>query len=190
MPQNTVHRHWSRDLVSRIVTLLVGALVLSTAAMGEKINTRHDRDADFTGLETYAWRPASKKTEGSPLEAGGEIDKLIHGILVEELERSGYRPAGEEDKADFEIAYDGFSETLVDDLATRREITPGVAWVVDGDYRSWEKGTLYLWIYLPDNKATAWTAWASGKRKADGPRADPKKVRRAVRKMLARFPPS
>ena len=187
MPRHPVRGRHLRVLVPRIAALLVGALALNTAAEAQKVGTRYERDADFTGLETFAWRLNTKKPETSPLVPGGELDELIRGILTEELERRGYRPAEGAD-ADFEVAYDGFLETVVDDLALRKDVTPGVAWVVEGDYRSWEQGSLYIWVHLPGRERAAWTAWASGRRTdQDGP--DPRKIRRAARRMLARFPP-
>jgi hypothetical protein len=173
----------------RIAALLGAALmVLATAADAGKIGSRYDRDADFSNLESYAWRPGEKKPEGSPLAPGGEIDTMIRGAVDAELARRGFRPAADGEEPDFVIGYDAARETAVDNPNLRRDVTSGVAWVVEGEYRSWERGTLILTVHRPGEDRAIWSAWTTEDLKhPDGP--SQRQVERATRKLLKRFPP-
>jgi hypothetical protein len=172
--------------ISALLFVLL-AVLSSVTAHAAKIGARYERDADFSGLATYAWRLHLERPADSPLAVGGELDTLIRGIITEELERRGFRLAGEE-TPDFEISYDAFVETLVDHPAMRKEIVPGVAWVIEGDYRSWEEGSLYIWVYRYGGKHPLWTSWVTKNLAEPEEAPNPQKLRRAVRKMLRRFP--
>lgn len=163
------------------------AVLSSVSAQAAKVGARYERDADFSGLSTYAWRLHTERPAEAALAVGGELDTLIRGIITEELERRGFRLAGEE-TPDFEISYDAFVETMVDHPALRKEIVPGVAWVIEGDYRSWEEGSLYIWLYRYGGKHPLWTSWATKNLAEPKEAPDPQKLRRTVRKMLRRLP--
>ena len=179
-----------RPLLRAVILFAVTLAMAGSAAHAAKVGTRYDRDADFDGLQTFAWRSKSNVPADAPLAVGGKIDTMIRGIVTEELERRGFRPATGDEEADFELSYDALRETVLDSPGVRKEIVRGVAWVVDIDARTYDQGTLQLSVHRSGTEHAVWSAWTSGKvTEPDPEQPNPNKIRRAVRKMLARFPP-
>ena len=173
-----------------MILIAMTVVLAGAAAHAAKVGTRYDRDADFDGLQTFAWRSKENVPADAPLATGGKIDTLIRRIVTEELERRGFRPATESEMADFELSYDALRETVLDSPGVRKEIVRGVAWVIDIDSRTYDQGTLQLSVYRRGTKHAIWSAWTSGKlTEPDPEQPSENKIRRAVRKMLARFPP-
>lgn len=175
--------HTIRRLVAFWIGLSLGFAGLAAAA---DTGMKFDRKANFTGYETYDWVEHKKRPEGSPLAVGGAIDTKIRNAIDRQLAAQGFKPAIDEEP-DFLVSFDGAMEQVTDIEGNRREIVTGVAWVVYGDINSYREGTLILTVTDVGTDKTVWSAWTTSKLKGS---EDPsKKIKKAVRKLLGKFPP-
>ena len=167
------------------VGILFSLMSVAPAAAAEN-GMKFDRDADFSGYRSYGWVEHKKRPEGSPLAVGGALDTKIRNAIDSRLAAQGFRPAIDEEP-DFFVSFDGALEQVTDIEANRRQIVSGVSWVVDGDISSYRKGTLIISISDSETGKSVWSAWTRNRIK--NPQYPDKQIDKAVKKMLARFPP-
>lgn len=169
------------------IGLMAMVLVVSPEARAAEHGMKFDPDTDFSTFTTYEWVAAKPKSPaGSPLSLGAEADTLIRNAIDRELSERGFRQAIDEEP-DFLVAFDGALEPVTDFEGQRRQLAKGVAWVIEGDITSYQRGTLVITITNPKTKKQVWNAWTTDKVKnPDKPR---KQIDKTVKKMLRRFPP-
>ena len=147
---------------------------------------KYERDADFSGYESYDWVEHKKRPEGSPLAVGGALDTKIRNAIDSQLAAQGFRPAIDEEP-DFLVSFDGAMEQITDIQADRYQIATGVAWVAEGDISSYRKGTLIISVIDAGTGNRVWHAWTT--RKVKDPKNPGKQVDKVVKKLLSSFPP-
>lgn len=187
MPLET--RDFLRILIPRILVpaLLTFSFLVPQVIHAADRGTTFDRSADFSTYETYEWVAANPKSpEGSPLSLGAEGDTLIRNAIERELVARGFRQAIDEDP-DFLVTFDGALQPVTEFEGQRRQLAEGVAWVVDGNINSYQKGTLVITFTNPRTKKPVWSAWTTEKVK--NPDRPKKQIDKSVRKMLRKFPP-
>ena len=85
------------------------------------------------------------------------------------------------------MGYDGALEPVTDFEGSRREITAGVSWVVEGSIQSYTRGTLVITIQAALDGTPVWSAWTTETVKDPG--KPDKQIRKVIKKLLSRFPP-
>ena len=164
---------------------LVLLLVLPVSA--EDRGIKFDREADFSNYRLYDWVVESKaRPQGTPLALGGAADTRIREAIDRRLNKKGFKVAADAE-ADFLVTYDGALEPVTDIEGRRRQLSSGVAWVVEGDINSYSRGTLVITIRDRATGEVVWTGWTTESIK--GAEASEKQIDRAVKKILRRFPP-
>lgn len=171
--------------VRRALRLVAAILVFPGFLLAGENGMEFDRDAEFSSYQTYDWVEHKKKPEGSPLAVGGALDTKIRNAIDKQLADQGFQPAVEE--PDFLVAFDGAMEQVTDIQADRYEIAKGVAWVAEGDINTYRKGTLIISISDAASGKRVWSAWTRNKIK--NPKNPDERIRRAVKKLLGKFPP-
>ena len=172
----------SRRAMAAAVLCLALPGLLAAADNGMKF----ERDADFSGYESYGWIEHKKRPEGSPLAVGGALDTKIRNAIDKQLAAQGFTPAID-GKPDFLVSFDGAMEQITDIQSDRYQIATGVAWVAEGDINSYRKGTLVISVSDAETGNRVWHAWTT--QKVKDPRNPGKQVDKAVRKLLSKFPP-
>ena len=178
----------NREVSSKRV-LMVGlavALCLLPAAFAKDTGVRFERDVACSKYQTYDWVDPVAKPEGSPLAVGGEIDTAIRNAVDRQLRKQGFEEATD-GEADFLVSFDGAMESVTDFDGLRRDVTPGVAWVMEGTVNSYNRGTLIISVRDGESEKIVWSAWTTEKVK--NPEHGEKQVDKAVRKLLRKFPP-
>ncbi len=169
------------------VAVIASCLFLvASGAVAKDTGVRFERDADFSDYSTYDWSEPEAKPEGSPLAVGGALDTKIRNAIDARLQAQGFEPAIDEEP-DFIVSFDGAMETVTDFDGLRRDITPGVAWVMEGSINSYGRGTLIITIRDGETEMVVWSAWTTEKVK--DPDNPDRQVGRAVKKLLKKFPP-
>lgn len=167
--------------------LLVLCVLAPTLLHAADQGTKFDRAVDFSTYETYEWVAAKPRSpEGSPLSLGAEGDTLIRNAIERELGKSGFRQAIDEEP-DFLVSFDGALQPVTEFEGQRRQLAEGVAWVVDGNIHSYQKGTLVITFSDPETEKPVWSSWTTAKVK--NPDRPKKQIDKSVRKMLRKFPP-
>ena len=174
----------------KTISVALGTLVFLSAATspaGAKDHgTKYDRDADFSGLETFGWDEArTVRPEQGRMAQGNDVDVMIREAIQKQLESQGFR--FDADAADFLVTYDTALVPVTTVESERREITAGVSWVFDGTIQSYMEGTLVLTIYDAGTDKPIWSGWTEGKIK--DPQNPEKQIKKVIKQLLGRFPP-
>jgi hypothetical protein len=168
-----------------------------------QVSSDYDADADFTALHSYDWLPPPKIKSGDPkIQYGSLAEARVKRLVEEQLAGKGYvRDAGQPDfLLTCHVAVeDKVSVTYTNELygygpgwgtGYRRNIShygyPGTAAMVS----EYQQGTLLLDVVKADNKQLIWRGTATAEVYPElGQEAREKRLRKAVQKILARFPP-
>ena len=175
-----------RTISRWVLWVAVSCLVLPGLLAAADNGMKFERDADFTGYESYDWVEHKKRPEGSPLAVGGVLDTRIRNAINRQLAAQGFRPAIDEEP-DFLVSFDGAMEQVTDIQAARYQIATGVAWVAMGDINSYRRGTLIISVADAETGNRVWHAWTTQKVKDPGNPG--RQVDKAVKKLLRKFPP-
>lgn len=170
---------------------VLGLLTLVAAvapAQAKKVGHQFDPQADFSRWKTWGWGTPQERPEGHPLAEGGSLDLEIRQAITQELEKKGFRPAGDGERPDFVVTY----RTQVSDQMFREgaqiELYRGVFWEsANVPARAMSQGTLLIELADAESGDIQWGGWAVGAARKPQELAD--KAGKAVRKILAAFPP-
>ncbi len=170
--------------------LATGLMILLLAVPGfaQKVNIDYDEEADFTDLQTYAWR------EGTPIP-----NQLMHQRVIAavdyHLSMKGYRQV--EADPDFYVTYYGTTRE------EQRVTTSSVGYGGGGRrYRRYGggmssstsqvhtsvKGELMVDIWNAKDKLMMWRGIAENTL-SDKPEKNEKKINKSAEKMFDKFPP-
>jgi hypothetical protein len=182
----------------------IGALlfaVLCGCASSPDVHFIRDPEASFEGLETYSWMP--RKDSGDTLIDDARLEQRVRGMVDAELSARGFALAGAAEP-DFLVGYFPVlrREVSVERVHEAYDYTGDPFWgegyIPDheavGDpqtiEREFYKGTLILDIADPSTKQPVWRATAEMPIDLDESQSTTdRKIREAVRLMLAGFPP-
>ena len=167
-----------------MIRLLLGicAVVVVALAGCTAIAVQHDYDpdVDFSTYRSFAWMPLTAHQSGVPDHLSGPfLHKRIRKALAEELTESGLDYAPE--SADVLVAYQ---------LNYKNKSEINAAYPHAIDVRRYREGTLIIDLVDPDTKALIWRGWGvSDLHRSTDPQQEQEQIERAVRKILARYPP-
>ena len=169
----------------RLVSVLsLGVLALVAAACSAMdVNSEFPPEADFSGLETYAWRVRSEE-RGRRRIAPVAVRQLVTSV-DRELAAKGFRKV--EREPDFLVDYVFASQDRVGETVV---ITDERIGYVSGrrDIYIEREGALLLTISRPGSERMLWRGWATDVVEPDIEKIV-KKVDEAATKILALFPP-
>lgn len=168
-----------------------------------RVSSDYDTGADFMALHSYDWVPSPKIKSGDPqIQYGSLMEARVKRLVEEQLTHKGY--VKDIAQPDFLVTYhvaveDKVSVTYINELygygpgwgtGYRRNIHrygyPGSATMVS----EYQLGTLLLDVVLADNKQLIWRGSATDEVYPElGQDAREKRLREAVQKILAQFPP-
>ncbi|MHC4550980.1 MAG: DUF4136 domain-containing protein [Planctomycetota bacterium] len=174
--------------------VLAALAATCTACSAVRVETDYDPDAEFAGLENFAWLPARGRPAGDPRVDNALVDARVRGAVERHLAAQGYRKVSAED-ADFLVAYHAAVERKLDLEALYGPYGYGPhygAWGPGHEtvVREYEEGSLLLDVLEPKRHQLIWrgSARAVVDRTAT-PEERSALVDKAVAKMLDRFPP-
>jgi len=168
-----------------------------------QVTSDYDAGADFAALRSYHWLPSPEIKSGDPkIQYGSLMQARVKKLVEEQLALKGYvQDAGQ---PDFLVTYhvaveDKVSVTYINELygygpgwgpGYRRNIRhygyPGNTAMVS----EYQQGTLLLDVVLAENKQLIWRGAATGEVYPElSQDAREKRLREAVEKILAQFPP-
>jgi hypothetical protein len=191
-----------RSCKARMLVLVLAALVTGCSTM--QVSFDFDPKAKFTGLKTYMWLEEPQKPTGDPRIDGNTIlHNRIHDAVDSELAARGFRKVTSD--PDFLVAYHVSLDKRqsVQTLNNYYGYGPGWGYGYGSAYRpgywagapetyvyEYEEGTLILDVVNPDNKELMWRGSAQDEvHFKTSPEKEQTKLKEAVRKMLAHFPP-
>lgn len=187
----------------RLAVVLLPLLLAGACLNPLNVRASHDPSFDFGGIKTYGWLP--QPNSGDPRIDDERIARLVVPAVDAEMKARGFQPATDE-PADFFVGYQVMVR-LRRDVGTSSDIhTEGYETIWTEDYsprvlqdvapeaeqveREYEVGELTLEIAEGERQDIVWRASAETEVEAgDSEEKSASRVRRAVRKMLAEFPP-
>ncbi len=178
-------------LIARpVVPLLLAALLLGCGNLG--IQTQLTPGTDFTGMRHWSFAPVGTMHEGVRLDPD-LMDAQVAGEVRTLLEGGGFTEVAPEE-ADFWVGYKGMLERRTATGQFEGEQTPGrSAWASGGSQRTYlagEAGSLELVMFTPRTTDVLWRGRATATVTPDETDVERvARVREAVRRMLADFPP-
>ncbi len=179
-------------IAALIVMLLAGCSPIT-------VKTQFDPSAEFSGLRTYDWME-------STVDSGGMRDDSDARLRIQEavdaqLAAQGYSRDGS-DAADFLVVFHGdiTKQVNVNTVDRYYGARPGGGWGYgpDSGWRpkretyvtEYDRGELILDINDPKTRRRMWSGTASAQvRASDSRETQDNRIREAVRRMLAEFPP-
>ncbi len=179
---------------------LLAVPVLSACASTLQVSSDYDADVDFAALHSYDWLPSPQTGSGDPGTRHGNLVKArVKKLVEEQFARKDY--VQDTVQPDFLVAChfaveDRVSVTYTNELygygpgwkaGYRRDMRhPGSVAMVS----EYQQGTLLLDVVKADNKQLIWRGTASDDMYPElGQEAREKRLRKAVQKILAQFPP-
>lgn len=167
---------------------LLPALILVASLLGcnsMKVSVNHDETVDFSSYVTFAFSTDANEIRGTRASARA-VASLIERTIRERLVAGDYAVA--ENDPDFIVAYHA---SVIDANASMP--------YGSGKYSAWgggsshvaflSEGTLIIDIVDSDSNDLIWRGKASAVVERGSSEEANKVVRKAVRKMLAKFPP-
>lgn len=185
---------------SRLASVLL-PLVVACLSGCDSMQIRHDYDpaADFSRLKTYAWMAAREGAVQDPRLDSSLLESRVQGAVDVELGTKGYAPETVGAQADFLVGYFATLDKKVD-VSVMNDYYgygPGPGW----RYGYWggpssvyvdeyEEGTLILDIVDAKTKKLLWRGSATDRVDlSSSPERKQERIRDAVRRILATFPP-
>ena len=202
-----MNNHWHVFLAGLI-------LLLAQACSGPMVRVDFDPAENYQAMNKWAWLPAAERDPNNRADRNDLIEGRIKSAIGENLGGMGYTKSYAED-ADFLIAYDTViaQKTSVSQspgyVGTTMGVYPGygygraayghgryggygygVAIPPQTTVRSYDEGTLIIDFLDRRDKELFWRGSFSAKLSRNpSPQATTGKIRDAVKKILAKFPP-
>lgn len=183
---------------------IVGFITLVT--IWADVVTDYDRSVDMSGFKSYAWLKRDKLgvlNRGIPEESqvlpAASIDAFIRQFINAELKKKGFTRVEGEKEADFMVAH--ILVTMLDIESREYDTQPGSGQLTYGHWRPFyntaadvrlqRKGTLTIDIVDPGNNKLIWRG--SRTDSIDESKVNQKEIKKrlekAVKKILKKFPP-
>jgi len=173
--------------MKRIFAIVVLGLLVSTAAVAQKINVDWDRQANFSEYHTYMW-------QASPHPAKGFWDQRITDAVDKPLQAKGLTKV--DSNPDVWVVYSNSIHDQKEVVGTGYNMGPYWGWGVWGGpttttYNTWvtKVGTLVVEISDPKQKDLLWRGSATDTI-SDNSDKNIKTLDKAVAKLFKGYPPT
>jgi hypothetical protein len=170
----------------RFLAGLLFSLIVSTAALAQKINTDWDRSANFADFHTYMWEP-------SPHPAKNFWNDRIMDAIDKQLQAKGWTKV--DSNPDAWVVYSNSIKDQKQVVGTGYNMGPGWGWGYWGGptsvtYNTYvtKEGTLVVDIADAKNKSLLWRGDATDTI-SDNTNKNINNLNKAVEKLFKNFPP-
>jgi len=176
---------------SRLIVCSFTALLLASGCHPISVQTGYDPGIDFATRKTYAWHPDAKLDTGDPRFDTKLMERTIRSAADATLASKGFQKT-DSGNPDFLVGYEanlGFGTSSVTGRRSLGSNTGDFGWTVSHTV-DYDTGALVLEMLDPTTDRILWEAVASTvvvERATATERKE--RVDKAVRKMLADFPP-
>jgi hypothetical protein len=153
------------------------------ACSGLQVETEFDPQADFSGLETYAWAERGKRGG----EARAPVDRYIKTVVDRELAAKGYQKASSD--PDFLVGYFAVSQAQMAVTNLYDYWGYGGGYTRTQDVSHYQQGALIVGVIDPATTQLLWTGLARDA--VDDPSFEniSKLLDKAIPTMFEEFPP-
>jgi hypothetical protein len=173
---------------TRVLAAVVLAVVLSSAAFAQKINTDWDRSANFSNFHTYAWEP-------SPHPAKDFWNQRIVDGINQQLQAKGLTKVDANANPDMWVVYSNSIHDQKQVVGTGYNMGPGWGWgwwggptsVTYNTYVS-KQGTLVVDIADAKDKQLLWRGSAVDTI-SDNNNKNISNLDKALKKLFQNYPP-
>jgi uncharacterized protein DUF4136 len=185
-----------------LASIAVAMAVVGLDAAGIKVETEHDRKADFASLRSYAWLPTPPYVSQvapdarDPRLAEEALDEPIRAAVDRVLAGKGFAASADAAGPDFHVVYYaafgiGMNASVLGEHYGYLTGwgSPLLGTTATTSLRVLEEGTLVVDILRRDRTAAIWRGTATGA--VDRSRTRKQRlntIETAVRKMFAKFP--
>ncbi len=174
----------------QILALAVGLTFAACETIGVTID--YEPSTSFSNLETWAWLEERPGHEADTRPGRALVGAPMRRAVREELAARGYREltSGE---PDFYVLHHAAVNKKLDLHSVPRHYDHSAGWTMIGTetyVTEYEEGTLVLDVIEPERRDLIWRGTAEARiDRSAGPEKREERIRKAVRKMLDRFPP-
>ena len=167
--------------------LIFAAVALWSAAplLAVKVNVKY-AEADYEQWQTWSFEETKAKSDLDIPEREANL-ATVRDAVIERLEKQGFAQAAEGQTPDFRVAIEGTMREVFDARNIHTDVTDHVAFVMEGGISSYREGTLMIRILDGESGDLVWTGWVTSQ--VRNPEKPEKQIRRAVKKILKKFPP-
>jgi hypothetical protein len=159
---------------------LIGLLVMATASHAASAKHDFDPEADLSTYQTLAWKES--KESRVLAEKNSLSDRRIRAAVENELETKGYR-IDEGETVDAYVIY----HVAVRDQLRVDETWAGRRWGRQVNLSTFKEGTLVLDVVDAETGDLVWRGWVSDA--VGDPKKVEKRLAKATKKLLKKFPP-
>lgn len=188
-----------RSLAARLFSLSLIATLIGCSEF--QIESRYDSEADFASLRSFAWSTPTRVATGSTGTDREFQEDSVRGAVEKQLAKKGYRKTSAAD-ADFLVTYRSVIKRKTEsaDLDGQRGYGAGLGYSDDFGNVSggsgtiveeFEEGTIVVTVLSSDGSHALWAGSAKAVILEDVSEAKRReRLERAVKRILANFPPS
>jgi len=183
------------DFFKRVL-LSISILFLLQACSGVTVSQDYEKEYNFSGLKTFAWKPNAEKTYG--VQDNDLLDKRIRTAIENTLLAKSYRLV-DSFTPDFFISYHYnvqqkiSSSGLSGGVAVGRSSFGGFGGVglsTGSDVRAYDQGTLLIDVTIPLEDKLVWRGVATQSvSDHTTPEESNENIKQTVEKTLQQFPP-
>jgi len=171
---------------------VVPFLLVLTGCAGVQVTTDYDPSVDFTLLQDYAWMEGEREQPSDPRVDNTLLDTRIRNAIDAEMAAKGFDVTSA-DRADFLVGYHAAIQNKIDayTMSNFGGYRPG--WGTgysDVHVYEYEEGSLVIDFVDPETGNLLWRGAAQAEvNRSLTPEKREMRIRAAVEKILARFPP-
>jgi hypothetical protein len=167
----------SINALTRRISCSAFILVFLQACSGITVSQDYEKEYNFAGLKTFAWKPNEQKAYG--VKDNDLLDKRIRTAIENAMRAKSYQPV-ETFTPDFFISY----HYNVEQKITSSGLSTG------SDVRAYEQGTLLIDVTIPLGDKLVWRGTSTQSvSEHTSPEKSTANINETVEKILAQFPP-
>ena len=182
-------------MIRHIVLICLVSLFLQ-ACSGITVSQDFEKEYNFAGLKTFAWKPNDNKSYG--VKDNDLLDKRIRTAIENTLQEKSYQ-RGDSFNPDFFISYHYNVEQKITSSGLSGGVSVGrssyggfggVGLSSGSDVRAYDQGTLLIDITIPLGDKLVWRGVATQSvSDHSSPEESTANINETVEKILAQFPP-
>lgn len=182
--------------MAKRILLIVLPLLFLQACSGITVSQDYEKEYDFAGLKTFAWKPNDNKSYG--VKDNDLIDKRIRTAIEKALRAKFYQPV-ETLNPDFFISYHYNVEQKITSSGVSGGVAlgrssfggfGGIGLSSGSDVRAYDQGTLLIDVTIPLGDKLVWRGVATQSvSDHSSPEESTANINETVDKILAQFPP-
>ena len=171
-------------------------LVFLQACSGITVSQDYEKEYNFAGLKTFAWKPNEQKAYG--VKDNDLLDKRIRTAIENAMQAKSYQPV-ETFSPDFFISYHYNVEQKITSSGVSGGVAVGrssfggfggIGLSSGSDVRAYDQGTLLIDVTIPLGDKLVWRGVATQSvSDHSSPEESTANINETVEKILAQFPP-